>query len=162
MEVKIKKLHPEAVIPSYSKEGDAGLDLTAVDLTVNQDEGTCTYHIGLAVEIPEGYVGYIFPRSSISKMGCRLSNCVGVIDSGYRGELMVKMDVAPIVIVELVADNIENLEFENSNFEAPNPYKKGDRVAQLVIMPYPKVQFVEVEELDSTDRGEGGFGSTGK
>ena len=89
MKVRIKKLHKDAVIPSYAKSGDAGLDLTAVDYYYDLD-GNIVYHIGLAIEIPEGYVGLIFPRSSISKHDISLSNAVGVIDSGYRGEITAK------------------------------------------------------------------------
>ena len=91
------------------------------------------------MEIPEGHVGLLYPRSSISKTSCSLRNAVGVIDSGYRGEIMLKFSCST------------NL----------NIYNVGDRVAQLIIMPYPQVQFEEVEELSDTDRGEGGFGSTG-
>ena len=88
MKINIKKLHPDAVIPRYAKPGDAGMDLTAVD--VSSDYSCLTYKTGLAIEIPEGYVGLLFPRSSVYKTGQQLSNCVGVIDSGYRGEIMMK------------------------------------------------------------------------
>jgi len=139
MKVKIKKLHEDAVIPSYSKPGDAGMDLYSTRVTQDMSANTFVHHIGLAIEIPEGYVGLIYPRSSISKTSSFLRNCVGVIDSGYRGELMVKFY------------NMTNL----------SSYKAGDRVAQLIIMPYPQVEFEEVEDLSDTDRGSGGFGSTG-
>lgn len=146
LEVKVKKLHPDAVVPKYAKPGDAGLDLTTIngdDLKVSAAGQFFTYRTGLAVEIPEGYVGLIFPRSSISKTCLSLTNAVGVIDSGYRGEIIFKFRT-------------------ESRAPGKHVYKKGDRVGQLVIMPYPKVEFVEVEELSETDRGEGGFGSTGK
>jgi len=94
----------------------------------------------LAMEMPEGYVGLIFPRSSISKTDHYLRNSVGVIDSGYRGEIKVRMSTPLLGGVE---------------------YKVGDRVAQLVIMKLPWVNLQEVDELSDTDRGEGGFGSTG-
>lgn len=138
MKVKIKKLHPDAVIPSYAKAGDAGMDLTAVRST-NDDGRHITYHTGLAVEIPKGHVGLLFPRSSVYKTSMALSNCVGVIDSGYRGEIMMKFAFSPY----------------------SNIYGVGDRIGQLIIMPYPEVQFEEVAELSSTDRGVGGYGSTG-
>jgi dUTP pyrophosphatase len=139
MKVKIKKLHEDAVIPSYSKAGDAGMDLYSV--RQEQDEHqNCVHYTGLAVEIPEGHVGLIYPRSSISKTSCFLRNSVGVIDSGYRGEIMIKFHCY-------------------TNFKV---YDVGDRVAQLIIMPYPQVEFEEVEELSNTDRGTGGFGSTGE
>ena len=138
MNVNIKKLHPDAVIPRYAKRGDAGLDLTAVDVIA---EGTTlTYKTGLAVEIPPWHVGLLFPRSSVYKTGQTLTNCVGVIDSGYRGEIMLKYTLSPYA----------------------KEYDIGDRVGQLIIMPYPKIHFVEVENLTPTDRGEGGYGSTGR
>ena len=137
MKVRIKRLHPDAVIPCYAKAGDAGLDLTAVSAKRAWD--IVTYKTGLAIEIPEGYVGLLFPRSSVYKTSMALSNCVGVIDSGYRGEIMLKFGC-------------------QSNLSC---YKVGDRVGQLIIMPYPQVQFEQVEELADSDRGEGGFGSTG-
>ena len=138
MKVNIKKLHPDAVIPKYAKLGDAGLDLTAVNVIA--DGATLTYKTGLAVEIPPWHVGLLFPRSSVYKTGQTLTNCVGVIDSGYRGEIMLKYTLSPYA----------------------KEYSIGDRVGQLIIMPYPKIDFVEVEELTPTDRGEGGYGSTGR
>jgi dUTP pyrophosphatase len=138
MKVKIKKLHEDAVIPSYSKAGDAGMDLYSI--RVNKDKnGNDAHYTGLAIEIPAGYVGLLFPRSSISKTSCTLRNSVGVIDSGYRGEIMLKFGCS-------------------SNLSC---YKVGDRVGQLIIMPYPQVQFEQVDELSDSDRGDGGFGSTG-
>jgi len=137
MKIKMKKLHPDAVIPRYAKAGDAGLDLTAVEIVA--DGSLLTYKTGLAVEIPDGYVGLLFPRSSVYKTGQTLTNCVGVIDSGYRGEIMMKFSFSP-----------QGLEYE-----------VGDRIGQLLIMPYPKVEFVEVNELSETSRGSGGYGSTG-
>ena len=138
MKVNIKKLHPDAVIPKYAKLGDAGLDLTAVDVVA--DGSTLTYKTGLAVEIPSWHVGLLFPRSSVYKTGQTLTNCVGVIDSGYRGEIMLKFTLSPYA----------------------KEYEIGDRVGQLIIMPYPRIDFVEVEELIPSDRGEGGYGSTGR
>ena len=141
MKVKIKKLHPDAVIPSYAKSGDAGMDLTATKLDFS-DVDNLTYHTGLAVEIPEGYVGLLFPRSSVYKTGQQLTNSVGVIDSGYRGEIMLKYT-------------------RDVNETKKQAYKPGDRVGQIIILPYPQVQFQEVDELSLTDRGTGGYGSTG-
>ena len=137
MNIKIKKLHPNAIIPEYAKIGDAGLDLTAVNFEVTGLH--ITYKTGLAIAIPEGFVGLLFPRSSVYKTGQRLTNSVGVIDSGYRGEIMLKFTRAAI----------------------DSQYKVGDRVGQLIIIPYPKVKFEEVKDLGTTDRGQGGFGSTG-
>jgi dUTP pyrophosphatase len=138
MQVKIKKLSPEAVIPTYAKDGDAGMDLVITDIK-GENKLFITYGFGISMEIPEGFMGLIFPRSSIRKTDLVLSNAVGVIDSGYRGEIQVT--------------------FKRTGL---NKYEIGDRGAQIIIMPHPIVDFVEVEELNNTERGEGGFGSTGK
>ena len=140
IKLKIKKLHPNAVIPCYAKAGDAGMDLVAVSEEWNENNTMVTYDTGLSIEIPEGYVGLLFPRSSVSKTTLNLANSVGVIDSGYRGPLMIKFRY----------------------LEEGDVYDIGDRVAQLVIMKLPFVEITEVTELSSSERGEGGFGSTGK
>ena len=138
MNVKIKKLHPDAVIPKYAKPGDAGLDLTAVDVVA--DGHTLTYKTGLAIELPPWHVALLFPRSSVYKTGQTLTNCVGVVDSGYRGEIMLKYTLSPY----------------------GKEYEIGDRVGQLVIMPYPRIDFVEVDKLTASERGNTGYGSTGR
>ena len=143
MKVNIKKLHPSAKIPKHAKAGDAGMDLYAVERGEADDYGNMVYRTGLAMEIPNGYVGLVYPRSSVSKTPHMLRNHVGVIDSGYRGEIMLKFGW-----------------YETSPGEHA-VYKAGDRIAQIVIMPYPKVEFNEVDELSSSLRGSGGFGSTG-
>lgn len=142
MKVRFKKLNENAVVPAYSKPGDAGLDLTATskELTNNPQYGFLEYGTGLAVEIPEGHVGLIFPRSSISNTGLILSNSVGVIDSGYRGEI----------------------KFRFKHIPGTADYNVGDRVGQLIILPYPSIETEEATELNSSERGEGGFGSSGK
>lgn len=155
MEIKIKKLNPEAVIPKYAKSGDAGMDLTAIGFEFLEDEKKVVYSTGLAIEIPKGYVGYIFPRSSIHKTSMRLSNCVGVIDSGYRGEIKFVFDY-PIVEEHGYYDSV----MKNTLYTG-NEYSIGDRIGQLIIMPYPEVTFVEVDTLSETERGDGGFGSSG-
>lgn len=143
MKVKIKKLVENAVIPTYAHNTDAGMDLTATSRNIDT-QGNIVYGTGIAVEIPQGYVGLVFPRSSIAKTDLSLSNAVGVIDSGYRGEITFKFrDHQPL----------------NGNVSW---YRVGERIGQLIIMPYPKIEFEEVEELSETDRGLGGFGSTGK
>jgi dUTP pyrophosphatase len=139
-EVKIKKLHKDAIIPKYAKEGDAGLDLVATEIISNTTFDV-TYGTGLAMEIPQGYVGLVYPRSSIHKYELTLSNSVGVIDSGYRGEIRAV--------------------FKKTNGLDSLKYQKGDRILQIIIVPYPKITFTEVDELSETERGEGGFGSTG-
>ena len=143
MEVKFKKVHSDATIPSYAHDGDAGLDLTAVSFTQEYDRSgklVLVYHTGIAVEIPEGYVGLLFMRSSVSKYSVSMTNAVGVIDCIYRGEIMVKM--------KLTTDAV------------PTIYQPGEKIAQLVIVPYLKAELNEVEELAETERGKGGFGST--
>lgn len=142
MQVKIKKLHPDAVIPAYAKPGDAGMDLYAVTLTITPDY--VEYDTGLAMEIPEGYVGLLFPRSSISNTDLILANSTAVIDSGFRGTLRLRFK-------ELRHD-------EDRSYASW--YQVGDRVGQIMIIPYPQVKFVEAEELTLTERGEAGFGST--
>lgn len=155
MKIKIKKLHKDAVIPSYAREGDAGMDLTAVTSSYDVYGNTC-YGTGLAFEIPKGYVGLLFPRSSNSKKDLRLTNSVGVIDSGYRGEVYFKFR----------NDNFNNmasqlkLDLIDGNIGFNNEYKVGDRIGQIIILPYPQIEFEEVEELSETERGEGGYGST--
>lgn len=144
MKVNIKKVHPEAVIPSYAKSGDAGMDLVATSI-IGETLGSITYGLGIGLEIPEGFVGLVFPRSSIRKTNLQLSNSVGVIDSGYRGELQATFNKI---------QGIDNVERES--------YKVGDRVCQVMIIPHPTIEFNEVNELSNTERGEGGFGSTGK
>jgi dUTP pyrophosphatase len=154
MEVKIKKLNPNAVIPSYAKSGDAGMDLVATTIISDTPE-QITYGMGIALEIPEGFVGLIFPRSSVRKTGLDLSNSVGVIDSGYRGELQATFN--KVFGGDRFYDETKNTEDTSNNF-----YKVGDRIAQIMIIPYPPIEFIESEELSNTERGEGGFGSTGK
>ena len=154
MEVKIKKLKPNAVIPSYAKAGDAGMDLVATSIISDTPE-QITYGMGVALEIPKGFVGLIFPRSSVRKTGLDLSNAVGVIDSGYRGELQATFN--KVFGGDRFYDETKNTEDTSNNF-----YKIGDRIAQIMIIPYPPIEFIEVDELSDSERGEGGFGSTGK
>lgn len=145
MEVKVKKLNPLAVIPKYAKPGDAGLDLTATSYEYDSSHDNHVYGTGLAIEIPEGYVGLIFPRSSNRKTSCYLTNHVGVIDSGYRGEVMLTFK-----------------DRDSRSLSMPyEPYKVGDRIGQLIIVPYPKIELIESETLSDTERGTGGHGSTG-
>jgi dUTP pyrophosphatase len=141
MQVRIKKLNENAVIPSYAKDGDAGMDLIATSI-IGEEPFQITYGLGIALEIPKGFVGLVFPRSSIRKTDLSLTNCVGVIDSGYRGELQAT--------------------FRKHKGVASKTYEVGDRVAQIMIIPHPPIEFDEVDELSDTERGEGGFGSTGK
>ena len=162
MKVKIKKLNPKAVIPTKAHASDAAFDLTATSRATDRC-GNIVYGTGLAFEIPEGHVGLIFPRSSICKVDMLLSNAVGVIDSGYRGEVMAKFkpswqfDTAAIPFQQGSVD-VSSIDDENGC----NIYRIGDRIAQLVILPIPEIEFEEVAELADSDRGNGGYGSTGK
>ena len=170
MKVKIKRLSEKSVIPTYAKDEDAGLDLVATSKTYD-DNRNVVYGTGLAFEIPKGYVGLLFPRSSNSKQDLILSNSVGVLDSGYRGEVMMKFkriyDVEKnhkllCKILEQYCDvELEGGEIKRNDL-LPNEYNIGDRIGQLIIMPYPTIEFEEVEELSVTERGTGGYGSTGK
>lgn len=144
-----KKLSDKAVLPAFANPGDAGLDLTATSMEMKDNH--VEYGTGLAVEIPKGHVGLLFPRSSIFKSGLTLANCVGVIDAGYRGEVKLKFKPDSISAIE--------------NFLQGKPvelYKVGDRVGQLVIVELPKLVVAEKKELSDTIRGLGGFGSTNK
>ncbi len=144
MEIKFKRLSENAVLPIRAHKSDAGIDLTCTNIEqiVNEAKQVMLlYHTDLAVEIPEGYVGLLFPRSSVWKKSLAQTNCVGVIDSGYRGEIMV--------VMRSTTDTI------------PAIYKPGERFAQLVIVPIPEITITEVAELSESDRGENGFGSTG-
>lgn len=137
MIVKFKRLYTTAEVPSYAKPGDAGLDLTCTTVCVTKQY--YEYGTGLATEIPEGFVGLLFPRSSVSKTQQTLANCVGVIDAGYRGEIKLRYYV-----------------------NGGTPYRIGDKIGQLIIMPYPYIEPVLVDDLSDTERGEGGFGSSGE
>lgn len=173
LNVNVKRLHPDAVIPTYATDGDAGLDLTAVSKEYDKF-GNVSYLVGLAFEIPKGYAGFLFPRSSISKKDLSLTNAVGVIDSGYRGDVGMKFKPTACFM-----DWLEKTEYQakhTSDFvgfpEMKNSasiddvvleeYEVGERIGQIIIMPVPKVTLVEVEELSDTERGTGGYGSTGK
>lgn len=142
LEVKFKKLHEDSILPYYSSEDAAGLDCTVYSKNYNHKTHCWEYGLGFAVEIPKGYVGLVFPRSSICNTGLELSNAVGVVDSDYRGEVMVKF-------YENITANIKE-------------YKIGERACQLIIIPYPKIKVIEAKELSETKRGKGGYGSTGK
>lgn len=144
MELKIKRLNDKAIMPIRAHEGDAGLDLTCTEITTEINECgqlTLVYHTGLAIELPTDCVGLLVPRSSISKKSLMLCNSCGILDSNYTGEVMFKMRSTTDVV--------------------PAVYQVGERIGQLVIVPYMKPEIVEVANLDETDRGEGGFGSTG-
>lgn len=141
MQIKIKKLVPEAVIPNKAHSTDVGLDVVAVsENIVNTPEyGYIEYGLGIAISTPIGFAAFIYPRSSISKTGLILCNSVPVIDPGYTGEIKLRFKWIP----------------------GTAKYKIGDKIGQLVIQKFEQVEFEEVEELVETERGTGGFGSSG-
>lgn len=150
MDIRVKKLNEQAVIPGYAHLTDAGLDLTAVSKTYDE-YGNVVYGTGLAFEIPEGYVGLVFPRSSNHRRSLIMINSVGVIDSGYRGEVTCKF-----------RKDFRYIDGCTMMHDPEGEYNTGDRIAQIIIVPYPKIDFIEADELTCSDRGNGGYGSTGK
>ena len=140
MKIRFKKLSPDAVEPTRAHVSDAGFDLTAIGVEEDRKRNIVTYHTGIAVEIPEGFVGLLFPRSSVYKHQLLLSNAVGVIDSGYHGEILLKF--------RIVQPHISR-------------YSVGDRVGQIVFIPIPQIELCESGELSDSERGTGGFGSSG-
>jgi len=183
LEISFKKLREDAVIPKYAHEGDVGMDLTAVDVEYDADNDVYVYHTGLAFETDLHYGIFLFPRSSNRKTEAYLANHVGIDDSAtYRGEIMlcfknrtslrqVALESRMISFWNAIEDgkSVEEATKESIKAwtEAMNnpmlfaPYKVGERVAQMVTLPYPNVKLMEREELSDTVRGAGGFGSTG-
>ena len=147
LQVNIKKLSDNAVIPTYAKDGDAGMDLTATSKSYD-DHGNVVYGTSIAFEIPKGFVGLLFPRSINTKKDLILGNSLGVLDSGYRGEVVFKFK--PTM-------NFDDLQYA---LGCCDEYEIGDRIGQIIIMPYPQIMFNVVDELSNSDRGIGGFGST--
>lgn len=166
MKVKIKKVTTSAVLPTKAHATDAGYDLYADSMDYDAS-GNTVYGTGIAVEIPQGYVGLVFPRSSIAKKDLLLSNAVGVVDSGYRGEIMAKFKPTHITANPLklwwqsFVRKCKTLDLNTIAIHR-DEYKIGERIAQLIIMPYPEIEFEEVDELSDSDRGKGGYGSSGK
>jgi dUTP pyrophosphatase len=149
MKVRVKKIDPtiETVIPKYAKNGDAGLDFIATSHEFEQGPDGVklqVYGTNLAIEIPEGFVGLMFPRSSVSKTNLKLANSVGVVDSGYRGEIKMKFKI----------DGGARPTNEGT-------YKIGDRIAQMIIVPYPHIELELADDLSTSERGTGGWGSSG-
>lgn len=141
-DVPVKLVHQDAKIPDSAYQGDAGIDLRAVESVTLQPFERSLVATGLSMAIPEGYAGFVLPRSgSAIKQGLSLVNAPGLIDSGYRGE------------IKCILINLDS--------HTPIEIKAGDRIAQLVIMRVEQVRLLQVEELDETSRGAGGFGSSG-
>lgn len=168
MEVKFKKLSDKAVMPSKVYPTDAGFDMVAAEVKVTEDY--VSYKTNIALEIPDGYVGLLFPRSSNSKKDLLLANSVGVVDSHYRGdvEFRFKRILMPVLVDTMIAPPTGDVLKDAQNtrkvpglaYRDDFIYKEGDKIGQLVIMPIPEITLVETDKLTETDRGEGGFGST--
>ena len=186
MKVKIKKLNKTAVMPNKAHTTDAGFDLVATSRVFDK-HGAIVYGTGLAFEIPEGYVGLLFPRSSNAKKDLLLSNSVGVLDSGYRGEVMFKFKPSLVVVDDGVIGKDENdyIGSDTTDWSTqdvtfygrpdnypdipddcqpyqPRMYEIGERIGQLIIIPIPQIEFEWATELSDSDRGTGGYGSSGK
>ena len=149
--IKFKKLVPVAEEPTKAHDNDAGYDMVAISKKVT-DQYT-QYGTGIAMEIPDGYVGLIYPRSSVTKKDLMLKNSVGVIDAGYRGEISFRF----------YRTNQEKfIKGVDVYFESDNDYQIGDRIGQIIFQKLPDTVLLEVDELDDSERGEGGYGSTDK
>ena len=155
MEVKIKKLYEDSILPTKAHATDAGYDLYAHSKSYD-DNGNVVYGSGVAMEIPQGYVGLVFPRSSNAKKDLILSNSVGVIDSGFRGEISFKFKLT----LRVYGDSQTQEQYFTYAFS--ERYEVGERIGQIIIMPYPEIEFVEVDKLSDSERGDGGYGSSGK
>ena len=141
IQLPIQKVRPDAVVPSRAYAGDAGLDLAAIERIELGPGERAVVPTGLAVAIPDGYAGFVQPRSGLaSRHGITIVNAPGLVDSGYRGELMVVL--------------------HNTDRDEPFVVEAGMRIAQLVVLPIPEIELVEVEELPATERGGRGFGSS--
>lgn len=150
MIIKIKKLSENAVIPTYAKEGDAAMDLTAVEINETQDY--IEYVTNIAMEIPKDHVGLLFARSSNSKKDLLLCNGVGIIDSGYKNSINFRF--------KKVKHSYNSGGSVFDMFNQNSIYKVGERVGQILIVPRPVIEFDEVNDLGDSSRGMGGFGST--
>lgn len=169
MEVKFKKLSDKAVIPTKAHPTDAGFDMTAVK--VNITDNYVEYETNIALEIPDGYVGLLFPRSSNSKKDLLLANSVGVVDSCYRGDVKFRFKriLMPIMQDVMIAPPTGDILTDAKNtrkvpglaYRDDFIYKEGDKIGQLVIIPIPEITLIETDELTETERSDKGFGSSG-
>ena len=160
MKVKIKKLYEYSILPTKAHATDAGYDLYAHSKSYD-DDGNVVYGSGVAMEIQQGYVGLVFPRSSNAKKDLLLSNSVGVIDSGFRGEITFKFKKNLKFFYEYGETCEKELQLQYNPYSY-NHYSIGDRIGQIIIMPYPEIEFVEVKELSKSERENGSYGSTGR
>lgn len=185
IEIKLKKIDERAVIPTYAHDGDVCMDLTAISVEYDMDKDMYIYHTGLAIESDKHYGTFLLPRSSNRKTDAYLCNHVGVVDSYiYRGEIMLcfknrdslrliareaqiteffnQLDLTNDIKKASICGSKKFLEYMNEDTAMMlAPYKVGDRIAQMVVFPYPNVKIRKVKELSETERGENGFGSTG-
>ena len=184
LNVKFKKLDERAVVPTYAHDGDVGMDLTAIEVEYNSDMDCYLYHTGLAFETDKHYGIFLFPRSSNRKTEAYLCNHVGIADSAiYRGEIIfcfknrtsLRQNAFEGRMIEFWNAIEDGKSIEDATKESVHgwmeamknpmlfaPYKVGDRIGQMVVLPYPDVNLEEAEKLSNTDRGDGGFGSTNK
>lgn len=183
LEIHFKKLHPDAVVPTYAHNGDVGMDITAISVEYDSENDMYVYHTGLAFESPEGFGAFLFPRSSNRKTDAYLCNHVGIADTAtYRGEIMFcfknRTSIKQVALMGqmeiLLSNHLSEINIEKIRKECISrgeyilnnpldyaPYKPGDRIGQMVVLPHPYIKLIEKEELSDTSRGAGGFGSTG-
>lgn len=167
IDVKFQKLVPEAVVPTFGREGDVGADLVCTSRHFDEN-GAAVYGTGIALQLPEGYYADLRARSSIAKYDLVLANGIGTIDPNYRGELILKFK--PSAAFYDHADNpLAGTQTSTTDFvalfedmEDAVLYNIGDKIGQIIVLPYPKVNFVEVEQVQDSNRGTAGFGSSGK
>jgi dUTP pyrophosphatase len=160
MNIEIKRLHKNAVVPSLATEGAACSDVVATEIEYAPGDNKATVKLGIAMAIPKGYKVCIAPRSSFTKFIWVMQNSPAQIDSDYRGELMLKFTAIPAKVITTTGFGEQTLKQPKTLYTA-FPYKIGDRVGQMWLEKIVDYTFKEVEELDETKRGEGGFGSTG-
>lgn len=159
--IKFKRLNEDAWLPKYAHEGDVGMDMKAIGVEYDEEHDVYIYHTGIALESDYGYGVFLFPRSSNCKTDAYLTNGVGIADSAiYRGEIQFRYKNRTPYKKSFKEFCLGRIDMFRVMQRAP--YGIGDRIGQMVVLPYPKVESVEVEELSETVRGNKGFGSTGK
>ena len=156
MKIRVKKLHEDAVLPKRANMSDAGYDIVAIDDGTVDDAGFVQYRTGISICPDAGYHVEIFPRSSISKYNLSLANSIGLVDNGYRGEILVRFKPTMAIVKNAISVDPYIIYPRETKI-----YKKGDKIAQLVVRKTEDAEFMIVDELDASDRGGGGFGSTG-
>lgn len=158
LQINFKKIDKNAKTPEQAHLSDAGFDLEAI--SINETDKFIEYGTGIAIEIPYGYAGFLYSRSSVTKKDLMLKNSVGIIDSGYRGEIKFRFNKT-IVKEREVQGSVEGSVLNYLQPSEREQYKIGDKIGQIIIQKIPQVTFNEVEELNDSERGSGGFGSTG-